>query len=64
MTLRPVPNELVTRKELARRMACDVKTIDRMRKAGMPEIPWGRRMVRFDPQAAMSWFLDQRRDAA
>jgi phage terminase Nu1 subunit (DNA packaging protein) len=64
MSLRAVPNELVNREELARRMGCSVKTVDRMRSEGMPYVVWGRRMLRFDPQAAMSWFLDQRRDAA
>jgi phage terminase Nu1 subunit (DNA packaging protein) len=57
VSLRAVPNELLTRAELADRMRCSVKTIDRMKADGMPHVTWGRRMVRFEPHAAMSWAL-------
>lgn len=53
--LRPIPDELVTRQELAEIMRVSVPTIDRMRAAGMPAVTWGRRLVRFRVREAMAW---------
>lgn len=63
MSLHSVPNELVTREEMAKRASCSVKTVDRMCAQGMPHVRWGRRLVRFDPDAALSWIWDQRESA-
>jgi phage terminase Nu1 subunit (DNA packaging protein) len=59
MSLRSVPSELVSREELASRMGVCVKTVDRMRASGMPSVRWGRRLRRFDPDAAMAWLVGQ-----
>lgn len=63
-TLRPVPDELVTREELAGIMRVSVRTIDRLRNEGMPAVTWGRRLVRFRVRDAMSWAEQQQRRAA
>ncbi|WCB92290.1 hypothetical protein DSM104299_00980 [Baekduia alba] len=47
--------ELVTRQELAEIMRVSVPTIDRMRRAGMPHVTWGRRLVRFRVKDALAW---------
>jgi hypothetical protein len=56
--LRPVPTgeTLVTREELAKIMHVGVGTIDEFRRAGMPEIRWGLRLVRFEPSACLAWW--------
>jgi excisionase family DNA binding protein len=61
--LRPVPDELVTREELAEIMRVSVPTIDRMKRAGMPAVTWGRRLVRFRVREAMAW-AEQQQQAA
>jgi phage terminase Nu1 subunit (DNA packaging protein) len=61
--LRSVPDELVTRQELAEIMRCSVPTIDRMRREGMPAVTWGRRLVRFRVRQAMDW-AEQQHEAA
>jgi phage terminase Nu1 subunit (DNA packaging protein) len=55
------PYELVTRAELAEIMRCSVPTIDRMRRAGMPHVTWGRRLVRFRVVDAIGWAEQQQR---
>jgi phage terminase Nu1 subunit (DNA packaging protein) len=62
--LRPVPDELVTREELAEIMRCSVPTIDRMRRQGMPSVTWGRRLRRFRVREAMQWAEQQHSDEA
>lgn len=57
--IRSVPNEIVDSKELAARMGVSVRTVSRLRAEGMPHITWGRRMLRFDPQEAMSWAMQK-----
>lgn len=52
---RPVPDELLTREELARAMRSSVSTVDRMKAAGMPFVPWGRRGVRFRLRDALAF---------
>jgi phage terminase Nu1 subunit (DNA packaging protein) len=66
VTLRALPSETryITREQLAERMGCSVKTVDRLKGEGMPFVSWGRRMTRFDADAAMRWAAQQRRDAA
>jgi phage terminase Nu1 subunit (DNA packaging protein) len=54
-------DELVTRHELAEIMRVSVKTVDRMRREGMPHITWGRRLVRFRVGEAISWADRQQR---
>jgi phage terminase Nu1 subunit (DNA packaging protein) len=62
--LRPVPDELVTRDELAEIMRVSVPTIDRLRREGMPSVTWGRRLRRFRVRDAMAWAEEQQRRAA
>lgn len=63
--LRPIPDELVTREELAEIMRVSVPTIDRMRRDGMPAVTWGRRLRRFRVGEALAWAeREQRRRAA
>jgi phage terminase Nu1 subunit (DNA packaging protein) len=53
--------KLVTREELAELMRVSVATVDRMRRAGMPHVTWGRRLVRFRVREAISWAEQQQR---
>jgi phage terminase Nu1 subunit (DNA packaging protein) len=46
---------LVTREELAELPNVSTDTIDAMRRAGMPWIPRGARIVRFQPSEALAW---------
>jgi hypothetical protein len=55
VTLRPVPESLLTRHELAERMRVSVATVDRLRRAGMPCVRWSPGTVRFRPMEAMAW---------
>lgn len=59
--LRPVPNHepLVTREQLAEIMGVGLNTVDDFRKAGMPEIRWGRRLVRFEPSRCLAWWRNE-----
>jgi phage terminase Nu1 subunit (DNA packaging protein) len=63
---RAVPDELLTRAELAAAMKCSVDTIDRMKADGMPYVPWGRRGVRYRFRETLAWAREQRehREAA
>lgn len=62
---RPVPDELLTRHELAAAMRVSLRTVDAMRAEGMPAVTWGRRLVRFRLRDAMAWAeAQQRREAA
>ena len=61
---RPVPDELLTREELAHAMKCSVRTIDRMKRDGMPCVPWGRRLVRFRLRDALAFAEQYDRKAA
>lgn len=54
-SVRAVPDELLTRKELAERMHVSVRTVDKLKKLGMPFVPWTGTMVRFRPNEAMAW---------
>ncbi len=45
----------VTRRELAAMMGVHPTTVDRMRRAGMPSVVWGRRSRRFKPSVALAW---------
>lgn len=58
--LRPVADAepLVTRETMAEIMGVGVTTLDEFRKAGMPEIRWGRRIVRFQPSRCLAWLRD------
>lgn len=58
---RPVPDELLTRAELAAAMRVSIRTVDTMRAEGMPAVTWGRRLVRFRLREAMTW-AEQRGD--
>lgn len=61
---RPVPDELVTRHELAQAMRVHVSTVDRLKREGMPCVTWGRRLVRFRLHEAMTWAERHERKAA
>jgi phage terminase Nu1 subunit (DNA packaging protein) len=61
--MRAIPDELVTREELADIMRVSVPTIDRMRREGMPAVTWGRRLVRFRVREALNWAERQGRAA-
>lgn len=54
---------LLTREELADRWSVSPDTVDRMRADGLPEIRWGRRMVRFRYSDCVRW-LEGRQEAA
>jgi phage terminase Nu1 subunit (DNA packaging protein) len=60
-TMRAVPDQLVKREELAEIMRVSVPTVDRMRRAGMPCVTWGRRLVRFRVADAIAWTEQQQR---
>jgi len=62
--MRAVPDQLVKRDELAEIMRVSVPTIDRMRRAGMPYVTWGRRLVRFRVADAIAWAEQQHREGA
>lgn len=53
--MRPVPDELLTRRELAEAMRVSLRTVDAMRAEGMPAVSWGRRLIRFRLRDAMEW---------
>jgi hypothetical protein len=55
---------LVTRVELAELLGCSEDTIDEMRRAGMPWIRWGSRLVRFEATAAVAWLKAHGSEAA
>jgi phage terminase Nu1 subunit (DNA packaging protein) len=46
---------LVTREELAELLNVSTDSVDEMRRAGMPWIRWGARIVRFQPSEALAW---------
>lgn len=62
--LRPVPDELLTRHELAAAMRVSLRTVDAMRAEGMPCVTWGRRLVRFRLREAVAWAERNDRRAA
>lgn len=51
----PDAEPFVDRKELAGKMGVSVDTVDRLVKAGMPSVTWGRRLRRFKASVAMQW---------
>jgi phage terminase Nu1 subunit (DNA packaging protein) len=59
VTLHAVPDQLVTRQELAEIMRVSVPTVDRMRREGMPCVTWGRRLIRFRVSEALRWAAAQ-----
>lgn len=63
----PVPDgvePLVTKQQLVEILGVSEDTIDAMRKAGMPSIRWGRRLIRFRASEALSWFEEHGEAAA
>lgn len=55
---------LVTKPEIAALLSVHEDTVDEMRKAGMPCIRWGARLVRFRASECIAWFEDYGREAA
>jgi predicted DNA-binding transcriptional regulator AlpA len=55
---------LLSRESLAERLECSVDSVDRMRKAGMPAVRWGRKFVRFRYSDVVRWLDDQTQRAA
>jgi phage terminase Nu1 subunit (DNA packaging protein) len=53
--LAAVPDDLVTRHELAEMMRVSIRTVDQLKREGMPCVTWGRRLVRFRANEAMRW---------
>lgn len=45
--MRSVPDELLTRKELAAELKISLPTLDKLRKTGLRYITWGRGGIRF-----------------
>jgi hypothetical protein len=62
--LRAVPDELLTRRELAVVMRSSVSTVDRMRADGMPCVRWGKRGVRYRLRDALAFAERYERKAA
>lgn len=65
--LQPAVEPYLTREELARVLGVGVTTLDRLRKEGLPEHRWGRRVVRFRRSEAERWLRRlerERMDAA
>lgn len=60
----PQPERYISRRELADLMGVSVDTIDRMRKAGMPSVTWGRRTRRFKASTAIAWASQQQNAVA
>jgi hypothetical protein len=52
----------VDRRQMARLMGVNVRTIDRMVRDGMPSESWGLRARRFLPSSALAW-ARSRKDA-
>lgn len=57
--LRPVPDTVVTREQLAAMLGVSTWTIDQWREQGMPWHNWGRRLVRFRVREVTRWLDDQ-----
>jgi predicted DNA-binding transcriptional regulator AlpA len=55
---------LISRAQLADLLGVSEDTIDAMRKAGMPSIRWGRRLIRFRASEALTWFEGHGGEAA
>lgn len=55
---------LVTKAELAELLGVSEDTVDAFRKAGMPCIPWGKRLLRFEASVAVAWLKAQGSEAA
>lgn len=53
------PEPYITRTRLAERMGVSVQTVDRMRRAGMPSVQWGRRTRRFLASECIRWAIAQ-----
>ena len=53
------PTTWITRQQLADHVQVNVDTVDRWRKAGLPSIKTGPRLVRFDREAALDWIRSQ-----
>lgn len=53
--MRPVPDELVSREQMAQILGCSVDLVDDLRAQGMPWFRLGRRLVRFRRGEAQRW---------
>ena len=51
---------LVTKKELADSLRCSERTIDRMRREGLPSYNMGK--IMFDKQEAIEWIKNNRKE--
>lgn len=56
--LHALPSPLLTRSEMAAALNVSVKTIDRLKGAGMPYVTYGRRLTRYEAARAIPWALD------
>jgi predicted DNA-binding transcriptional regulator YafY len=57
--IRAIPDELLTRQELADRMRVSVATVDRLRKLGMPVVRFSPGRVCYRANEAMMWAEDR-----
>ena len=55
---------LATKPELAELLHVSEDMIEAMVKAGMPVIPWGRRLVRFQPSECIAWWREHAQEVA
>lgn len=51
----PEPERYVSANELAPMMGVSLSTVKRLKRAGMPHVTWGRRLVRYRPSVALQW---------
>lgn len=62
--LEPMPERFATRDEIAELLNVSVDTVDRMRKAGMPSVVFGKKARRFPVAKAVGWAMNHGREAA
>lgn len=49
---------LVDRQELARLLGCSPTHVDHLRKRGLPTVPVGQYLVRFEPAKVVEWLRE------
>ena len=52
------PPPLVDRQEMARLLGCSPAHIDHLRKRGLPTVPVGQYLVRFEPAKVVAWLSE------
>jgi phage terminase Nu1 subunit (DNA packaging protein) len=54
------PSEWLTRRELAARLQCSVRTLERLEGEGLPNSRWSPRMVRYKLDSVERWLASRR----